>query len=426
MGERPYCRRVIDAELDELMLSLAAVAIEGAKGVGKTATAMQRAASVRALDDPVQRRVAVADPARLLEGPEPVLIDEWQYVPESWDLVRRAVDAGAQPGCFLLTGSTRPAERGAHSGAGRIVSLRMRPLALCERGLAPPTVSIAALLSGGRPPVAGACSMRLADYVREIVSCGFPGLRALSGRALKAQLDGYLTRVVDRDFEELGHHLRDPGALRRWMTAYAAASSSTASFEKIRDAASAGHGEKPAKTTTLPYREVLERLWVLDPVPAWLPTRNRIARLSSPPKHQLADPALAARLLGIDEAALLEGRPDAPPAPRDGRLLGALFESLVTLSLRTYAQAAEASVGHMRTAGGAHEVDLILQRADGRVVAVEVKLARDVNDRDAAQLRWLADRIGEDLLDAVIVTTGPEAYRRADGIAVVPAGLLGP
>jgi uncharacterized protein len=426
MGEQPYRRRVVDTELDELMPSLAALAIEGAKGVGKTATAMQRAASVRALDDPAQRRLAVADPARLLDGLAPVLIDEWQYVPESWDLVRRAVDAGAEPGRFLLTGSTRPAERGTHSGAGRIVSVRMRPLALSERGLEPPTVSITSLLSGGRPPIAGACTTRLVDYVREIVSSGFPGLRTLSGRALHAQLDGYLVRIVDRDFEELGHRVRDPAALRRWMTAYAAAGSSTASFETIRDAATAGHGEKPAKTTTLPYRDVLERLWVLDPVPAWLPTRNRIARLSSPPKHQLADPALAARLLGVDDGALLDGRPDMPPTARDGTLLGALFESLVTLSLRTYAQAAEARVSHLRTAGGAHEVDLILERADGRVVAVEVKLARDVNIRDAAQLRWLADRIGEDLLDAVIVTTGPEAYRRSDGIAVVPAVLLGP
>jgi hypothetical protein len=302
----------------------------------------------------------------------------------------------------------------------------MRPLALSERGLQAPTVSVAALLSGRRPPIAGACTIRLEDYVREIVSSGFPGLRALSGRALSTQLNGYLLRIVDRDFEELGHPVRDPVALRRWMTAYAAASSTTASFETIRDAATSGQGEKPAKTTTNPYRNVLERLWIIDPVPAWLPTRNRIARLSSPPKHQLADPALAARLLGVDTGALLEGRPGAAATARDGRLLGALFESLVTLSLRTYAQAAESRVGHLRTAGGAHEVDLILERADGRVVAVEVKLARDVGDRDATQLRWLAERIGDDLLDSVIVTTGPEAYRRTDGIAVVPAALLGP
>jgi predicted AAA+ superfamily ATPase len=426
MGNGSYTPRVVDAELNELMRSVAALAIEGAKGVGKTATAARRAAQTRELDDPVQRSIAAADPARLLDGPSPVLIDEWQYVPESWDLVRRAVDAGAAPGSFLLTGSSRPAARGSHSGAARIVSIRMRPLALSERGLATPTVSLSALLRGGRGQLTGACTTVLADYVNEIVSSGFPGLRSLSGRALRAQLDGYLLRIVDRDFEELGHNIRDPAALRRWMAAYAAASSTAASFETIRNAATAGHGEKPAKTTTLPYRDVLERLWILDPVEAWLPTRNRISRLSSPPKHQLADPALAARLLGVDADALLEGRDAGPPVPRDGTLLGALFESLVTLSVRTYAQTGEATVKHLRTAGGQREIDLIVERADGRVVALEVKLARDAKDHDTTHLRWLADKVGDDLLDAVIVTTGTEAYRRKDGIAVVPAALLGP
>jgi predicted AAA+ superfamily ATPase len=426
VNELPYADRVVDAELDELIGAVAAIAIEGAKGVGKTASASRRAASMRQLDDSTQRSIAIGEPGRLLDGPRPVLIDEWQYVPESWDLVRRAVDAGAEPGSFLLTGSSRPTERGSHSGAARILSIRMRPLAFSERGLATPTVSLAALLSGERPTLAGASSTQLEDYVEEIVSSGFPGLRTLPGRARRGHLDGYLRHVVDRDFEELGHSVRDPAALRRWMTAYAAASSTTASFEAIRDAATGGQDEKPAKSTTLPYRDVLERLWMLDPVEAWLPTRNRISRLSSPPKHQLADPALAARLLGIDASALLEGRPVGPPVPRDGTLLGALFESLVTLSLRTYAQAAEATVKHLRTAAGQHEVDLVVERADGRIVAVEVKLARDIKDRDTAHLRWLAGRVGDELLDAVVITTGPEAYRRPDGIGIVPAVLLGP
>lgn len=426
METSAYASRVVDTELDELMQSVAALAIEGAKGVGKTATAARRAKSVRELDDPAQRSIAVADPARLLDGPPPVLIDEWQYLPETWDLVRRAVDGGAPPGRFLLTGSSRPAARGSHSGAARILSLRMRPLALSERGLTPPSVSLCKLLSGERPDLSGACTIGLEEYVGEIVSSGFPGLRMLPGRALRGQLDGYLMRIVDRDFEELGHNVRDPATLKRWMTAYAAASSTSASFETIRDAATAGHGDKPAKSTTLPYRDVLERLWILDPIEAWLPTRNRISRLSSPPKHQLADPALAARLLGVDAGALLEGREAGPPLPRDGTLLGALFESLVALSVRTYARAAEAAVKHLRTAGGKREIGLIVERDDGRVVALEVKLARDVSDRDTHHLRWLADQIGDELIDAVLITTGSDAYRRRDGIAVVPAALLGP
>jgi uncharacterized protein len=427
-GSRPprrYLQRVVDEELGELVSSLPAVAIVGAKGVGKTATASRRATTVHALDDPAQRNVAHADPARLLDSPPPVLIDEWQYIPECWDLVRRAVDAGADPGRFLLTGSTSPAGVETHSGAGRIVSVRMRPLALSERGVEQPSVSLRELLHGGRPPVEGRTALRVDDYVQEVLGSGFPGLRGLSGRPLRAQLDGYLDRIIDRDFPELGHPIRNPAALRRWMTAYAAASSTTASFETIRDAATSGEGEKPAKTTTQPYRDVLERLWVVDPVPAWMPTRNRIRRLSSPPKHQLADPALAARLLGLDADALLSGGEIGPPIPRDGTLLGALFESLCTLSFRVYAQASEARVFHLRTSGGEHEVDLIIEREDGRVLAVEFKLARDIGSDDIRHLHWLAEQLGDSLVDAVIVTTGAEAYRRPDGIAVVPAALIG-
>jgi predicted AAA+ superfamily ATPase len=420
-----YQARVVDSEFAELAEALAAIAIVGAKGVGKTVTAEQRATTVHALDDPAQRAVAEADPARLLDAEPPILIDEWQYLPETWDLVRRAVDDGAAPGRFLLTGSASLPGVETHSGAGRIVNLRMRPLSLVERGIEQTSVSLAELLKGERPAVEGRTELRAEDYVGEILRSGFPGLRHLTGRPLRAQLDTYIERIIDRDFPELGRPVRNPAALRRWMTAYAAASSTTATFETLRDAATGGEGEKPAKSTVGPFRDVLERLWILDPVPAWAPTRNRIRRLASPPKHQLVDPALAARLLGLDAAALLAGGDVGPPISREGTLLGALFESLCTQSLRVYAQAAEARVFHLRTGGGEHEVDLIVEREDGRILAVEFKLARDVGGDDLRHLHWLAERIGDELLDSIVVTTGPEAYRRPDGVAVVPAALLG-
>lgn len=421
-----YTRRVVDDELDELLPSLPALAIEGLKGVGKTATAARRASTARRLDDPGLATVAAADPARLLDGPPPILLDEWQRLPELWDLVRRAVDDGASSGRFLLTGSAIPARAPAHSGAGRIATLRMRPMTLAERGVGEPTVGLAALLAGGRPPLSGATDVSLEDYVGEIVRPGLPGLRSLRERALRVQLDSYLERLADRELPEIGVGVRNPEALRRWMSAYAAATATTATYERIRDAATAGQGDKPARSTTLPHRDALERLFLVDPVPAWVPGHGRLTRLLGAPKHHLAEPALAARLLGADADALLEGRDPGPPVPRDGTLTGALFESLVTLSVRVFAQRAEARVGHLRTRGGAQEVDLVVERADRRVVAIEVKLARTVADADVRHLRWLGDRIGDDLLDAIVVTTGPEAYRRADGVGVVPAALLGP
>jgi hypothetical protein len=210
------------------------------------------------------------------------------------------------------------------------------------------------------------------------------------------------------------------------MTAYAAATATTATFEKIRDAATYGESDKPSRPTTLPYRDVLERLWILDPLPAWLPTRNYFSRLAQPPKHHLVDPAIASALLGTDVDALLEGGRGAVDLPRDGTLLGHLFESLVTLCVRVYAQAAEADVKHLRTKGGRQEIDLIVERRDHRIVGIEVKLTRTVTDDDVRDLLWLRRKLGEDLLDAVVINTGPHAYRRRDGIAVVPAALLGP
>lgn len=421
-----YIRRIVDDELDDLSTGVAAVALEGPKAVGKTATALERAHTVYQLDDPAQQEIAAADPSRLVTGESPILIDEWQRVPASWDIVRRAVDADPSPNRFLLTGSANPGNPATHSGAGRIVRVRMRPLSLIERGLTAPTISLGGMLRGEQPEVSGESPVALRDYAREIVASGFPAMRGLTGRALRAQLESYLARVVDKDFEELGHPVRDPDLLLRWMRAYAAASSTTATLETIRDAATAGEGSKPTRDSVLAYRSALERLWLLEPVPAWLPSRNRIARLTRPDKHHLADPALAASLLGITADALLEGADAGVPVPRDGTLLGHLFESLVTQSVRAYAQAREAEVRHLRTKNGRHEVDLIVVRPDQRVVAIEVKLARTVGDDDVKHLHWLRREIGDDLLDAIVITTGPAAYRREDGIAVVPAALLGP
>ncbi len=279
-----YIRRIVDDELDELLRELPAIAVEGAKAVGKTATASRRAATIHRLDDPSQYSVAVADPHRLLDGPPPVLIDEWQRLPESWDLVRRAVDEHGteRPASYLLTGSASPEKPSTHSGAARIVTVRLRTMTLPEREIATPTVSLSEILGGRRPDLEGSTRLRLEDYVDEILASGFPGLRGLSGRALRSQLDGYLQRIVDHDFDEMGHRVRRPETLRSWMTAYAAASSTTTSFEKIRDAATSGETEKPTRKATLPYRTVLERLWIVDPVPAWLPTRSHLRRLSSP------------------------------------------------------------------------------------------------------------------------------------------------
>ncbi|GLY97576.1 DUF4143 domain-containing protein [Actinoplanes sp. NBRC 103695] len=419
-----YRRRVLDDTLDELQPHLRALSIHGPKGVGKTATAMQRAVSVVDLSLPAQREILAADPSVLTRLPGPVLVDEWQRLPEVWDQVRHAVDAGSPPGHFIVAGSSAPRGAVIHSGAGRIVPMRMRPLSMAERGVETPTVSLAAFLAGGRD-IDGTTEFRLTDYVEEIIASGFPAIRGLPPRVRRAELDAYVDNVVQREFPEQGYPVRRPAVLRAWLAAYAAATSSSTAYSKILDAATGGLANKPAKETTLSYRDALSSLWLLDEIPPWIPGRNHLDRLGQSPKHHLADPALAARLLGLDGAALLRAEQGSVNLS-EGTVLGALFEHLVALSIHTYAEASEARVSHLRTRGNDHEVDLIVQHADGRVLGVEVKLADRVEDADVRHLHWLRDRIGDDLIDAIVIYAGERAYRRRDGVAVVPLALLGP
>jgi len=426
-----YIDRVVDTVLDAYQPLLSAVELYGAKGVGKTETASQRATSVLRLDVAADVERLRADSKILEELPGPVLIDEWSRMPESWDMVRRAVDDGAAPGRFILTGSsTVPKGAVVHSGAGRIVRLRMRPLSLAERKVENACVSLADLLSGSIE-IGGQTTVRMADYVHEIVASGFPGIRPQPEGVRRMLLNSYVDDLALREFPEQGYPVRKPQVLKAWLTAYGAATATTTSYNRILEASTAGESQKPNKGTTTTYRDVLAGLWVVDPLEAWLPTLNRLERLAQSPKHFLVDPALTCRLLNLNEKQLLQGSQGNPSARRgeilrEGTLLGALFEHLSVLSLRVYAQAAEAKIFHMRTQGGDHEIDMILQSQDGRILPVEVKLAQAVRDEDVRHILWLREKLGSDCLDGMVLSTGEYAYRRKDGIAVVPLALLGP
>lgn len=410
-----YTRRVIDAELDSMLGGLPAISIEGPRGVGKTETARQRARSIFRMDDGEARAAARARISRIVEAPAPVLIDEWQRLPETWDVVRRAVDDSFTPGNFILTGSGQPSRRPTHSGAGRIVSLRMRPMTLVERGLENPTVSLHALFTNRGATIEGESSTSLEHYVEEILASGFPGIRQLDPRNRTKALDGYVTRLAEVDLPEIGVDVRHPSKVLNWLAAYASVVGTTTSWEKIRNGATPNENEKPARSTTIPYRNAIERLWVLDPIQAWSPLGSDLSRLGQAAKHHLADPALGARLLGLDASALLAGKS-----------LGGLFESLAALSLRVFAQACDAKVSHFRTQGGDREIDFIIERGHHDVIACEAKATETPSDDDVRHLLWLKNKLGDQVKDLVVLTTGRIAYRRPDGVAVVPLALLGP
>ncbi|TLP97575.1 ATP-binding protein [Nesterenkonia salmonea] len=413
-----YRPRTLDIQLDELLQVAPAVAIEGPKGVGKTATARRRASSVWMLDDEDQRALLSADLALSFSAEKVTLIDEWQKLPRIWDAIRRQVDEDAPPGSFLLTGSATPASsQGTHSGAGRILSLRMRPMALYERGEVTPSVSLKALLGAGGVEVSGSTEFGGTDYMEAVAASGFPGIAKRSADYREDLLEAYVQRVIDRDLPELGFASRRPEVLRRWLAAYAAASSSTAKYSEILDATTAGDGNQPAKGTTITYRDHLTQLWLLDPTPGWSPSLNPFTRLQQAPKHQLADPGLAARLLNLNAKKLA--------SPRGAHMAGPLFESLATLSVKVAAEAARARVGHLRTRNGDHEVDLIVEGREGQILGIEVKLSSSVEASDVKHLLWLKEQLKDNVADLVVLTTGKYAYRREDGVAVVPLALLG-
>ncbi len=419
----PYRTRIIDSELDELLPGAAAVSIDGPKGVGKTATASARAKTILRLDHLPTAELVRNSPDILSTNPYPILIDEWQLVPPIWDAVRRRVDDGALPGSYILTGSAVPVGVKIHSGAGRILSLRMRPLTFGERNLCETTVSLHTLFTPFAD-IQGTTEISIRDYIREIIGSGFPGIRELPDRVRRSQLKSYIDRIIEHDFPEQGFTVRRPQILKAWMSAYASATGSTASYSKIGQASSID-GHIPSQITIAHYRDVLEQLWLLDSVQAWVPSNHNFARLASAPKHYLADPALAAQLMSLDEQKLLNAEDVSMLGKQEGTTLGRLFEHLVALSLKTYAQAIEAEVTHFRTVRGDHEVDFLVHSNNGGKVAFEVKLSPAVSDRDVKHLLWLKAQLGDELRDMVIINTGPAAYRRADGVAVVPLALLG-
>lgn len=414
-----YRRRVVDSELAERLNATGAVVIEGPRACGKTTTAREIAASEARLDvDDVARRLARLEPARVLIGDVPRLIDEWQLEPAVWNHVRRAVDDRGLPGQFILTGSAIPADDATrHTGAGRLTRLRMRPFSLFELGRSSGEVSLAGLLNGARP-AAGRTIISLDDLAELICVGGWPvNLGRATELALRANRD-HLDEIRRLDIANGDGKRRDPvrvGMLLRSLARNVATPAATATL-----ASDTGEGVSAIKEhTAAAYLRALERIMIVENQPAW-PThlRSRSVLRRKPIRH-LADPSLAVAAVRATPARLL----------RDLDFLGFLFESMVIRDLRVYAQAADAEVFHYREKAGL-EVDAIVQGNDGRWGAFEVKLGEGRADEAADNLLRLAqkvdrDRMGKPAALGVIVSSG-YGYTREDGVSVIPIGALGP
>jgi uncharacterized protein len=414
-----YLPRVVDEELQRRLATMGAVLIEGPKACGKTKTALQEATSQIRLDvDERARQTAAVDPSLLLDGPTPRLIDEWQIAPEIWNHVRRAVDDRAERGQFILTGSAVPADDVTrHSGAGRIGRLLMRPMSLFESSESTADVSLGALLDGGRPRSADP-GLKVADVVHLMARGGWPGhLGHSTSEALDAVRD-YLGEIQRVDIRQVDGIRRDPVRVRRLLKSFARHSATYVSNRTL--ASDSGGTDGPmAPHTVGDYLGALERLMIVEDQPAWAPHLRSRSRIRSAPKRHFVDPSLAVAALRVTPDRLL----------KDLNFTGFLFESLVVRDLRIYAQANDAEVLQYRDNTGL-EVDAVVEAADGRWAAFEIKLGVGRVDEAAESLLTFKDRVdsrrsGPPQALGVIVATG-FGYQRPDGIGVIPIGALGP
>lgn len=414
-----YSPRIVDAELRELQGSAGAVVIEGPKACGKTMTASQQAASRVLLDiDQAARQALAVEPALVLEGARPRLLDEWQLAPALWNEVRRAVDDADQPGQFLLTGSAVPADdANRHTGAGRFAFLRMRPMSLFETGASSGAISLRQLFNGEMPAVTDP-GLTLQDLSALIARGGWP---AQQGRPLKAASRAardYLEQVRLVDISRVGERRLDPirvGALLRALGRHCATEAKLSTLAADTGGADGALDER----TVTGYLQALERLMVIEKQPAWAPHLRSRARLRKAPKRHFVDPSLAMAAMGASAERLL----------LDLEWFGQLFESLVIRDLRVLSQPLEGEVFHYRDDYGI-EVDAIVQLIDGRWGAIEIKLGEGQVDQASAKLKRFGEQIdsersGPPLFLAVICGKG-FGYRRPDGVLVVPIGALGP
>lgn len=414
-----YRPRVMDAELADRLLSAGAVVIQGPKACGKTETARRVAKSAVFLDiDANARQAATLAPERVLEGETPRLIDEWQLAPEIWNHVRHEIDARAQPGQFILTGSLIPAEDTVrHSGAGRISRLMLRPMSSFETGRSTGAVSVEGMLAGEAPTTKDP-GLAIGDVAESIAAGGWPRHQDLSVPAATRSVRDYVEEITHTDVATVDGVRRDPAKVARLMASLARNVATYASNNTLA-ADTGATAEQLDRHTVSDYLTALERLFIIEDQPAWAPHLRSRARLRSASKRHFIDPSLAVAALRVSADRLLD----------DLRFLGFLFESMVVRDLRVYAQASDARVLQYRDESGL-EVDAIVEQADGRWAAFEVKLGGALIDEGAENLLRFADRVDTDRCGAPavlgVITASGVGFQRPDGVLIIPIGALGP
>jgi predicted AAA+ superfamily ATPase len=417
---REYMSRIADKVLVDALRSSGAVLIEGPKWCGKTWTAQQKAASVLYMQDPdnsaAYLETASIKPSLLLDGTVPRLLDEWQMAPVLWDAVRHAVDQRGDVGQFILTGSAVPADDAIlHSGTGRIVRRKMRPMSLFESLESSGTVSLMDLFAGAQN-IAVKSKLSLESLVFALARGGWPASIGKPEQVALAQVYDYVDAVINTDISRVDGVEKNPARVRSLLRSYARNIATPASMITLRDDIAADDTSVSEKTIAA-YLTALTRIHVVEELPAWSPAlRSKTAIRSAVTRH-FVDPSIAVAALRTSPAGLLG----------DFETLGLLFESLCVRDLRIYASAHDGELFHYRDKSGL-EADAVVNLKDGRWGAVEVKMGVKEIDDAARHLISLAQKIDEDKMmkpSFLMVLTATEfGYRRDDGVLVVPIGCL--
>lgn len=416
---KQYRPRLIDDELRLNLESFGAVSLEGPKWCGKTTTALQQAKSVIFMQDednaPNYLKLAEDTPSALLKGDRPRLIDEWQVAPRLWDAVRFSVDQQTEDGMYILTGSTTVDwGKVKHSGSGRISRLRMRTMSLWESGDSTGDVGLGSLFADGT--MANGASPHDIDDVADILTRGgWPNSIGRDSRHARTIVSGYCRSITETEIHTADDRERDPEKMTDILRSL---SRNTATHSPDTKILSDINPNEPAMNikTLRDYIRVLERIHVVEDLPAWSPKLRSKATIMSKHTRHLADPAIAAYFLGARSEDLVY----------DMDTFGLLFESLVVRDLRIYTQALGGEVYHYRDSNGV-EADAIVHLNDGRWGAVEVKLNPAREDEGASSLLRLRDTVDCRPPSFLAVITGRGiAHTRADGVHVVPIGCLKP
>lgn len=421
-GYRP---RVADDRLAKLLKSFGAVEIVGPKWCGKTWTALSQAASVDRLDDAATFAAAQTDPSLVLMGAEPHLVDEWQDAPQVWDAARRHIDDnGNRKGQLILTGSAVPKDRDAihHSGTGRMSHLRMWPMSLAESGESTGSVSLSALFEGAFEPVA--CETSIVDVARWCCRGGWPANLGLDDEFALEIPGEYISSVLDISVPQMNKNPRTAWALMRALAVNIAQAPRYKTLAE--DMAYGDERREPDPQTVKNYLDMLKDMYLLTDLEGWEPPLRAKNRVRTKPKRYFVDPSLPAAVLGASPQALM----------RDTQTLGDLFETLCIRDLSVYLSAMPGAGNHIayyRDDKGL-EVDVIIALSDGRWGAVEIKLSDlKATDDNAAKLRSFREKIcgnpqaqvREPSFMMFLTGRGSRAYRRNDGILVVPIATLG-